>query len=157
MNPRVANGLFGMPKFEERSALPYVGIRRTVTMDGLAEAIDRDFPALFARLRERGVEPSGPPFIRYLRVDMERELEIDLGVPVAEDAQIHTGVLPAGRYATLVHLGSYGGLPGAHAELQAWCQREGIPWAERVETYVTDPRSEPDSSRWETEIAYLAV
>lgn len=36
-----------------------------------------------------------------------------------------------------------------------WAQREGLGWRESVESYVTDPRAEPDASRWETELAYL--
>jgi effector-binding domain-containing protein len=150
-----------MPQLEERSALPYVGIRRTVTRDGLTEAIDRDFPALFGWLGEHGVAPSGPPFIRYLAVDMERELEIDLGVPVVEevsgDELVRRGRLPAGRYATLVHVGPYGGLRAAHEALQEWAEEQGFAWGERVETYVTDPSREPDSAKWETELAYLAA
>jgi effector-binding domain-containing protein len=142
-----------MPKIEERAALPYVGVRRTVRMDGLAEAIDREFPALFARLADEGVPPAGPPFVRYAKVDMERGMEIELGVPVAGDAQARTGALPAGRYATVVHVGPYGGLRDAHQALQDWAQQQGFRWSERVETYVTDPANEPDSSRWETEVA----
>jgi effector-binding domain-containing protein len=142
-----------MPKFEERAALPYAGVRRTVTMDDLAATIDRDLPALFARLAQEGVEPAGPPFIRYVKVDMERALEIELGVPVDGDAHVRSGALPAGRYATLVHVGPYGGLRDAHQALQDWAEEQGFRWSERVETYVTDPRQEPDSSRWETEVA----
>jgi effector-binding domain-containing protein len=153
MNPRAAAGHYDMPKLEERSALPYVGLRRTVTIAGLPEAIDRDFPALFAQLAERGVAPSGPPFIRYLKVDMERELEIELGVPVDGDAGVHTASLPAGAYAVLVHVGPYGGLRDAHDALQQWADERGFAWSERIETYVTNPRREPDSSRWETEVA----
>ena len=52
MNSRAADGLLHMPQLEERSALPYVSIRRTVAMDGLAAAIDRDFPALFGWLAD---------------------------------------------------------------------------------------------------------
>jgi len=47
---------------------------------------------------------------------MMRELEVEAGVPVAVavhgDAQVSSGVLPAGRYATLTHVGHPGELPG---------------------------------------------
>ena len=74
---------------------------------------------------------------------MERGLEIELGVPVAGDAQARSGALPAGRYATLVHVGPYGGLRDAHQALQDWAQQQGFRWSERVETYVTDPARSP--------------
>jgi effector-binding domain-containing protein len=150
-----SSGLDGMASFEERAALPYAGVRRTVTMDGLADTIDREVPALFGRLAADGVQPAGPPFVRYLKVDMERGLDIELGVPVAGDARVRSGALPAGRYARLVHVGPYGGLPDAHQALQGWAQEQGFRWSERVETYVTDPAKEPDPSRWQTEVAFF--
>lgn len=70
-------------------------------------------PELHSEVRRwpqsRGVEPTGQPFFKYNDVDMDRQLEVDAGIPVAvpvtgED-QVLTGVLPAGRYATLWHTG----------------------------------------------------
>jgi effector-binding domain-containing protein len=138
-----------MTQIEERSARPYEGIRETVPMEGLAAAIDRGFPELFRRLAERGAEPAGPPFIRYLRVG--EEMEIDLGVPVADGEQ----VLPAGRWIVALHVGHFDGLRDAHGGVQEWARGQGLAWSECSEQYLTDPREEPDSSRWETELAYL--
>jgi effector-binding domain-containing protein len=138
-----------MTQIEERSARPYLGIRETVTMDGLPAVIDRGFPALFGRLAERGEEPAGPPFIRYRRVG--EELEIDLGIPAASGER----ELPAGRWATDTHVGHFSGLRAAHGALQQRMREEGLAWSEFCEIYVTDPREEPDSSRWRTELAYL--
>ncbi|MBV9006968.1 MAG: hypothetical protein JOZ98_05740 [Solirubrobacterales bacterium] len=57
------------------------------------------------------------------------------------------------------------GLLSANAILQQWAQERGIRWqvtddsrwGARVERYLTDPSRQPDPSRWETELAYLAV
>jgi effector-binding domain-containing protein len=139
----------GAPQIEQRAEQPYVGIRETVTMETLPSAVDRGFPALFARLAERGAQPAGAPFIRYLRVG--EEMEIDLGVPVADGEQ----ALPAGRWLVALHVGHYSGLHAAHGALQEWAREHGIAWGEFAERYLTDPREEPDSSRWQTELAYL--
>ncbi|HEY2654718.1 MAG TPA: GyrI-like domain-containing protein [Solirubrobacteraceae bacterium] len=151
-----------------RDEQPYVAVRTRVTMEGLAGAVDRYFAELFGWAQARNLEPSGAPFIRYLRVEMDGDLEIELALPVgagirAQD-NVHAGVLPAGRYVTTLHIGPYDGLVNANAELQEWGQRHGIRWAmdegrrwgARVERYLTDPRREPDPSRWQTELAYLA-
>jgi effector-binding domain-containing protein len=137
------------PQIEERPDEAYTAIRETVTMETLPSAIDRGFPALFGRLAERGVAPAGAPFIRYLRVG--DEMEIDLGVPVADGDH----ALPAGRWLVALHVGHFSGLRAAHGELQEWAREHGIAWSEFCERYLTDPREEPDSSRWETELAYL--
>jgi effector-binding domain-containing protein len=146
------------PRIEERAEQPYVGIRERVTMEGLPPAVDRGFPALFAWLADRGVKPAGPPFIRYLDVTGS-ELVIDLGVPVPEgvagDERVRAQALPAGRWIVALHVGRFDGLRDAHAAVQDWARQQGIAWDGFAEHYRTDPREEPDSSRWETELAYL--
>jgi hypothetical protein len=107
--------------------------------------------------------------IRYLRVEMDHELEIELGAPVKSamqtDDHVRAGVLPAGCYVTLLHVGPYSGLASANAVLQQWAREHGIRWQMTgkdrwggpVERYLTDPSREPDPSRWETELAHLAT
>ncbi|HEY3774824.1 MAG TPA: GyrI-like domain-containing protein [Solirubrobacteraceae bacterium] len=155
------------PHIEDRSAEPYVAIPVTVTMQTLAGAIDRGYPELFGWLASHGLTPAGPPFIRYLRIDMDAELDIELAVPVAggapADDRVHQAELPAGRYVVLLHVGPYDGLIDANATVQDWAEEHNIRWRRdhgsawggRVERYLTDPSAEPDSSRWETELAYL--
>ena len=57
---------------------------------------------------------------------------------------------PGGRAAVLVHVGPFSGLREACARLQEWAGERAVGpfW----ESYVTNPREEPDSSRWITEI-----
>ncbi|HEX6482454.1 MAG TPA: hypothetical protein VF043_26730 [Ktedonobacteraceae bacterium] len=58
---------------------------------------------------KQGITPSGAPFARYLVINMMALLDIEVGVPVAAalsgDGCISAGVLPAGRYASLVYTG----------------------------------------------------
>jgi effector-binding domain-containing protein len=160
------------PQIEQRAEQPYAGIRMRVTMDGLPGAVDQGFPELFGWLAEHGVAPAGPPFIRYHVIDMERELEIELGVPAdvaAEaDGRVRPGVLPAGRYVVLRHTGPYDGLIASNAALQEWAAEHGVAldsldtpdgssWRGRVEHYLTNPAEEPDPSKWEVDVAYLTT
>jgi DNA gyrase inhibitor GyrI len=128
-------------------------VRRTVTdPDGIAAAVDENFPALFGQLAERGVRPSGPPFIRYLEAGERMELEF--GVPVPPGLQgVETVTLPAGRAAVLEYAGPYDGLRAACDGLFRWLEARG----EEVggpfwEVYLTDPRAEPDSAKWRTDV-----
>jgi effector-binding domain-containing protein len=159
-------------RIEERAAGPYAAIKTTVTMDGISAAVDDAFPELFGWLGANGIAPAGPPFIRYLVIDMAAELEIELGVPVgtpvAGSGRVQPGVLPEGRYAVLRHIGHYDGLIDANAALQDWAREQGITfdteetakgqaWRGRFEHYLTDPSSEPDPGKWVTEVAYLLM
>jgi effector-binding domain-containing protein len=92
----------------------------------------------------------------------------DSPATAAGDDGIHPAHLPAGRYAVAIHTGHYDGLVAANAALQAWARDNGVTfavtpseagdvWAARVEHYLTNPAEEPDTSRWQTELAYLTV
>ena len=71
------------PQIQPRAAQPYAGIPATVTMDTISTAVDSAFPELFGWLASQGIAPAGPPFIRYLVIDMAGDLQIELGVPVS--------------------------------------------------------------------------
>ena len=156
------------PQIAQRAAQAYAGLPMTVTMDSFPAAIDAGFPELFGTLGQQGIAPAGPPLIRYHVIDMEGEMEVELGVPVAGEftgaGRVRPGVVPGGRYVTLLHTGPYDGLMAANAALQDWAGQRGITlasspdhrsWPGRVEYYLTDPSAEPDPANWQTEVAFL--
>lgn len=167
------------PRITEREAEPYVAIRsETASEAEFRRAVDSGYPRLFGWLAENGVSPTGAPFIRFHEVDDDGQpLAFELAAPVAETVdggdEVVASELPAGRYATLLHVGPFShdevpDLAAARAELLAWIERQGLEPAssasERgvalrayVERYLTDPSSEPDWSKWETELAYLVA
>lgn len=160
------------PQLQARAAQHYAGIRMTVAMGGISGAVDEAFPELFGWLGANGIAPGGPPFIRFLVIDMAADLELDFGVPVAApvtgSGRVKPGVLPAGKYAVLRHTGDYEGLFAANAALQDWAREHGIEfdtwvtdqgqaWRSRVEHYPTNPAEEPDPAKWEVDVAYLTV
>ena len=156
------------PEIETRAEQPYVAVRAKVTMGEIA-AFARRFGEVFGWLDSHGLVPAGPPFFKYNVIDMARELEMEAGVPVATatdgDDQIVAGVLPAGRYATLTHVGHPSELMAATKALLDWAAEQGLAWdvtpsddgdrwACRLENYLTDPSQEPDMSKWVTELAF---
>jgi hypothetical protein len=70
------------PQIIELSPQPYVAVREAVAMSTLNRVADH-IPELLGWLAQRGETPSGAPFFRYLAIDMERDLEVEAGVPVA--------------------------------------------------------------------------
>ncbi len=152
----------------DRPAQPYVAVRRTITMQTFAEIADR-LPGLFGWLAERGVAPAGPPFFRYLVIDMERELDVEAGVPGAApvdgDGEVLAGELPAGRYATTTHTGHPDQLiavTGAFLDeaaargltFDATETERGTRWGCRLEELLTNPAEQPDMNKWETTLAF---
>ena len=160
------------PEIMTRAAQPYVAIRTQVTMQDLGTVVPPLNQEVFAWLGARGAATAGPPFWKYNVSDMMRELEIEAGVPVAAavagDDRVMAGVLPAGRYATLTHVGHPSELMAATKALLDWAAEQGLTWdvtpsedgerwACRLESYLTDPSQEPDMSKWMTQLAFKLV
>jgi effector-binding domain-containing protein len=155
------------PKLEDRPAQPYVARRTQVPMQELGTVIPQLHSEVYAWLRRQGIAPAGAPFIRYRVIDMPGCLDIELGVPIAEavssDDPILADTLPAGRYATLIYTDVRRGVEG-NAALLDWGARQGLKWdswttengdgfGARLESYLTEPRDEPDIAKWEQEVA----
>src|SRR5499425_2556481 len=94
------------PGITQRAAVPYAGISSWVTMQAVGSVADR-IPEIFGWLGARSIAPAGPPFFRYHVIDMERQLLVEAGVPVAsavdDDGDVRAGTLPAGRFAVATH------------------------------------------------------
>lgn len=156
------------PEIRQRAAQPYAGISSWVTMATVGSVADR-IPEIFGWLGGRGSAPAGPPFFRYHVIDMDRQLEVEAGVPVAsavqDDGDVHAGTLPAGRFAVMTHTGAPDTLMAAAGELLNWALERGLAfdvsqtdvgerWGCRLEIYLTDPAEQPDASKWQTELAF---
>ena len=154
------------PKVQTIASQPYLAIRAQVKTEAeFRQAADSGFSELFGWLREHGVAPGGPPFIRYLEFDEAGEpREVELAVPVedgvAGNERIRADALPSGDYVTFLHAGPYTSatepdLNAAHARVRAWAGERGIAVGGCVERYLIGPVEEPDYSKWETEVAYV--
>jgi effector-binding domain-containing protein len=146
-----------------------VAIAATVGMDELATVVPPLNGEVFGWLAARGIAPAGPPLWRYHVIDMARGLELEAGVPVAAtvagDGRVIAGVLPAGRYVIMRHVGHPDELMDATRALLDWAAEKGLTWdvspspagdrwGARLEFYHSDPDVEPDMTKWETELEF---
>ncbi|MGK5685056.1 GyrI-like domain-containing protein [Actinoplanes sp. URMC 104] len=135
------------------------GIRVVTPFRGMFAVRDR----LMAQLYDRGW--SGLTFLRLHVVDMDGDMEIEVGVvtdgPVEADGRIVPGTLPAGDYAVLRYV-NHG--RRANGTLIDWVHAQrlrldvaddpaGDRFACRYEAYLTDPRTERLKTRWQVELA----
>lgn len=158
------------PEIVERNAVPFVAIRRNVSLP-----FDDEIPGILAQLdawlAALGLTAAGPIFFKHNIVVMP-ELEMDFGVPVgrpvdhdaAEKAEMIAGELPAGRYAELTHFGPYDDLIAVNGTLIDWAlnaghafdsvvRSDGEHFACRLETYHNSPDEEPDPAKWQTSVS----
>lgn len=153
------------PKIDMRPEQPYLGIRSLAPFKGLSKVIDQLSQQLTRWVAANHVETSGSPFLRYHVIDMHGMLDITYAVPLHSalpgNGLVTPGVLPAGRYASLVYSG--GGISGNRAliewvrgnglQFDSWDTEQGDNFRSRYETFLTDPRLEPRKRRWQFEVA----
>jgi effector-binding domain-containing protein len=156
------------PKLEDRNAQHYMGIRTQVPMKEMGKGvIPQLLGEVFVWLEKQGVVPVGAPFIRFHVINMQAGMDIEMGWPVQSplsgNDRVRVGVLPAGRYASLVYTGLRNGFKG-NKVLVDWAAEKGLVWdrwdeangdafGARFESYLTDPKDEPNQAKWEIEVA----
>jgi DNA gyrase inhibitor GyrI len=159
------------PRFEQRPEQPCMFIRTEVAMGEIGTKVVPLIPQLFAWLQAHDVQPVGPMFFRYNVVDMAGLMEIDVGTivekPAAGDARVQAGRIAAGTYVTMRHTGHPDELMPATGYLLAWGQQHDVAWRKhsrgnaevwdgRYEFYLDGPDTEPDMSKWRTDLVFAA-
>lgn len=149
----------------EREASAYLLVPRKVMIPFGAD-IDAAMGELFGTMDAHGIQPLGPVFFKYDVIRMP-ELEMGFGilVPAGTPAvgSLQAGELPAGRYVRHLHIGPYDDLIDATGWVLRWVKERGLEldktdaadgehFAARFEMYLTDPATQPDPSKHETEI-----
>lgn len=125
---------------------------------------DETFSALVPGLEEFGVTAAGPAFALHHRLP-GATMTFDAGFPVTEplNGELEAGgitfypsTLPAGRIATISHIGSYEGLGRAWRSLMEQVVADGhrseVPF---WEVYVTQPGPDVDPSTLRTDLVTL--
>jgi effector-binding domain-containing protein len=157
------------PKLVSRPEQPYASITNSVAMDMLSEQLPPQIGEIFGWLAARGIQPAGPPFWKYNRIDMAGEMEVEVGIPVAEeisgDSRVQGHLLPGGSYAMVQHVGHPQKLRDATSALLDWGAAAGLRWdmseedagqwwTARLEEYLHDPISQPDMEKWQTNLVF---
>ncbi len=155
------------PKIEQRDAQHYIAIRTQTPSHTFPEIIPQLIDETEAWLTGRNIKPAGAPFMRYHVINMENDMDVEIGFPIANaisgDGRVSSGVLPAGRYGTLVYTDVTKGIEG-NSVLIGWAEKEAVNWdawdtenghafASRVEFFLDGPDDHPDPTTWRTEVA----
>ena len=157
--------VIGEPKIDRRGEKSTMGIRTRVPMKGMSAAVTLLFKEMGNWIKRHDCKPCGPPFLRFHMIDMAGEMDIEVGFPFAtllpSEGRVCAGVLPAGRYASLIYSGS--GFAGNRALIE-WAKANNLAWDRwddargdafccRYESYLTDPKIEPRKTKWDVEAA----
>ena len=140
---------------------------KQLKIDEIEAETSKSFSKVQQFLKAHGAKPSGPPFIKYNIIDMEKLLDVEFGFPVDEEIAASDGVsakaLPKGRYAHIGYTGHFKHLIDVNAMLLGWasCKHLGLDaskadsgdaFASRLEVYKKGPEQESDPRKWQSEV-----
>lgn len=160
-----AENIIGPVTIVHKQQSPYLGIRFETPFEGMFAIVTQGLKALRRWVKERQVSEDGPYFLRYYHCDMKSLMDVEVGLVTNSgfpgQDRIKPGVLPQGKYATLIYRGN--GLRGNQA-LMKWAHENGAKFdpqfpdlAEsyvcRYEAYLTDYRVESRKLLWDVELS----
>jgi len=137
-----------------------MSVRATCPHDKIGPTIGMLYGKIMPVMKERGLEMIGPPFCRYLAWN-DADCEIEAGCWIdgegPKEGEVREGTTPGGKVLMTRHVGPYDKLHDAYSAAMAYMKENGLegagaPW----DVYITDPGTEPDSSKWITEI-YMPI
>ncbi|MBP6312421.1 MAG: SRPBCC family protein [Flavobacteriales bacterium] len=146
----------------ERPSMTYVGKRAVTKFAEMERFIGTTYGAAGAALGKAQVPMSGSPSALYFSYD-DKGMSADMmpAFPVKADqgfslAGYTTYTTPASKALHIPYMGAYDKVGEAHYAMDEMIKANGLTQHDVViEEYVTDPMSEPDTSKWLTNIYYL--
>jgi effector-binding domain-containing protein len=160
-----AENIIGPVSIVEKPERGYLGIRFKTPFEGMFALVTKTLKELRKWNKENSLSEEGPYFLRYYLTDMKGMMDVEVGLMtnsgLVGQGRIKPGLLPKGRYATLVYKGN--GLRGNQA-LMKWANDHGITFDPldvdeaqsftcRYEAYLTDYRTEPRKLLWDVELS----
>lgn len=141
-------------KVRERGRTTVLAKRADLRVREIPALLGSSFGQVYGYLDGLNVRPTEPPFVIYHGMpgpfDLPIEIEICAPLPAPVDPPEGWRLLdlPAGIFASIVHVGSYDTLGAAYDELDAWIAEHGyaVHGAPR-EVYLSEPGTLPAETR----------
>jgi len=131
----------------EQKAELALAVKKRATMKTLKAMVNEGYGMIYGYLFEVGRQPTGAPYVAYL--EMAEEFDIELGFPVAEElpgrGELYMSKTYEGKVVTGTHKGSYQGLERAYHEIFKYIEKNkldavGICY----DFYLNDPTYIPE-------------
>jgi len=136
-------------KVGRREAALVVSKRLPVRLSEIGDVLGAAFGEVYGHLQSRGVEPEGPPFVIYHGMPSgDDPFDVEICAPITRTTKPPAGwqvqELPAGTFATLVHVGPYDTVAAAYQTLTEWIGAHGLAAAGPPrEVYLSEPDTPP--------------
>jgi effector-binding domain-containing protein len=146
-----------------RDATLVVSKRLPVRLSEIGGVIGPAFGEVYGYLGARGIAGDGPPFVIYHGAPVADDpFDIAVCAPVGQTIDPPGGwqmqELPAGMFATLVHVGPYDTIGAAYETMAGWISAHGLViTGPPREVYLSGPETPPAEIRTLVEFPVLEV
>ena len=150
-------------KVGPREATLVMSRRIPVRLSEIGGVLGASFGEVYGYLGSHGGEPVGPPFVIYHGMPVADDpFEVEVCAPVSRAIDAPTGwelqELPAGTFATLLHVGPYDTVGAAYDTLMAWLgAHELAVIGPPREVYLSDGDTPPEQIRTIVEFPVAGV
>lgn len=138
----------------------YFGKKATVALDKLNEFYAENFPKIFNDAINNKLEHTGPPSSIFYTYDEEKKQTQCTAVISVPNGQQLKGWekfnVPGTNLALhIAYNGSYDKITTAHKALNDYIKEKGLTHDFVIEEYISGPMTEPDTTKWLTNIYYV--
>jgi effector-binding domain-containing protein len=140
-------------KVGRREATLVMSKRLPVPISEMGGVFSAAFGEIYGHLGAHRIEPAGPPFVIYHGVPQgDTPVDLEICAPLGRAADPPMGwrlaELPAGMFATLMHVGPYDTIGTAYETLTSWIGTHDLVMAGPPrEVYFSPPDTPPDRIR----------
>ncbi len=143
-------------KTETLSGSPMLFIRKTVKMNDISKTFEEFYGAIMGFMKKNKLEITGAPLAFYHSWS-ETETDMECAIPfkgkTKGNKQIKVGTTYIGKAITYIHSGSYSNLQNSWTQVIDYTKKQGLELnGSAYEEYITDPTTEPDTSKWITKL-----
>ena len=147
----------------DSEGIPYLGIRVAMPLESaqIGAKMGQLYGQIGAYMGQNAIDMAGMPMTVYY-FNEDGSIDMECAMPTTEKVAVSTDVILskityAGSLLKGIHLGDYSELESSHTQLMSYLAQNDYEQAgEMFEIYVTDPGTEPDTAKWQTDI-YIPV
>lgn len=170
MDPLLEKGLSSLKEYCEKQSAPAdikiintyaisgLAIYDSTKMAGIGNMLEENYSQLMTYISKREYSISGAPIAVYHNWDPEGYIKISAFIPLMGKfngkGNIKDFSIDAGKAVFLKHFGGYD-TGDSHWAIEDFLKDFNIQTKDFIwEEYITDPATEPDSTKWQTNIYY---
>lgn len=156
-NPLISIGNYDA-EIREFGGLNYVGIRSKIKGADIGATLEKQYATLLEELKKKNIQCTGNPFtINYFAKGdtFDMMAAIPCSEPNSYNPPVVSASLAPNKWLVVKYFGSYEQIGPIYSKgFEYLAHQKYKPVGAPMEFYFTDPTTEPDTSKWYTELVF---